>query len=111
MSVVWGPGVPFTSVGRVFARPFPLAEVVFADASVLFVDVGGRFEEAMEGEGDGGGGGLAYSSVHCRAIESCMERLRRNSVAIDGTGDVSNINVSAQRRRWNAFIPNGSAEG
>jgi hypothetical protein len=88
MSIVWGSVVPFASVGCGFARPFPLAEVggVCADASVVFVDVRGRFEEVMEGEGDGGGGGLAYSSVHCRAIMSCMERLRRNSVAIDGTG-------------------------
>jgi hypothetical protein len=88
MPIVWGSGVPFASVGCVFARPFPLAEKasVFADASVLFVDVGvEEVMEEMEGEG-GGGGGLAYSSVHCRAIRSCMGRLRMNSVAIDGTG-------------------------
>ncbi|SRR6266436_4195700 len=68
------------------ARPFPLAEVrrVSADAPALFTE-----EDGLKGaaEGDrGGGGGLAYSSVHCRALLSCVGRLRRNSVAIDGTG-------------------------
>lgn len=68
-----------------FARPFPLAEVrrVSVDAPALFTE-----EDGLKGaEGDrGGGGGLAYSSVHCRALWSCIGRLRRNSVAIDGTG-------------------------
>jgi hypothetical protein len=68
------------------ARPFPFAEVrpVSADASVLFAE-----EDRLRGaaEGDGAvGGGLAYSSVHCRAVWSCVERLRRNSLAIDETG-------------------------
>jgi hypothetical protein len=69
-----------------FARPFPLAEVrrVSADAPALFMEEGG-LKGAAEGD-RGGGGGLAYSSVHCRALWSWIGRLRRNSVAIDGTG-------------------------
>ena len=69
-----------------FARPFPLAEVrrVSTDAPALFTEED-ELKGAAEGE-RGGGGGLAYSSVHCRALWSCIGRLRRNSVAIDGTG-------------------------
>jgi hypothetical protein len=68
------------------ARPFPLVEVrrASADAPALFTEEGG-LRGAAEGD-RGGGGGLAYSSVHCRALLSCIGRLRRNSVAIDGTG-------------------------
>ena len=48
------------------------------------------FALAKEGSGAGGGvGGFgrAYSSVHCRAVESCCLRLRTNWVAIEGTGE------------------------
>jgi hypothetical protein len=70
-----------------FARPFPLAEVrpESVDAPALFTEDEDGLEGAAEGDA-GGGGGLAYSSVHCRATRSCVGRLRRNSVAIDGTG-------------------------
>src|SRR5260370_29317136 len=83
--VVSSSGTLSVSADWAFARPFPLAEVrrVSADAPALFT------EDGLKGvaEGDrGGGGGLAYSSVHCRALRSCIGRLRRNSVAIDGTG-------------------------
>jgi len=71
-------------VDGAFARPFPFAEVRVTLLDPL--DEGGRFKGVTEGDsGSGGGGGLAYSSVHCRAIRSCVARLRRNSVAIDGT--------------------------
>ena len=71
-----------------FARPLPLVDVrrVSADALALFTEED-ELKGAAEGDrGGGGGGGLAYSSVHCRAVWSCIGRLRRNSVAIDGTG-------------------------
>ena len=76
----------FVSADWAFTRPFPLAEVrrVSTDALPLFTEAGG-LKGAAEGD-RGGGGGLAYSSVHCRALWSCIGRLRRNSVAIDGTG-------------------------
>jgi len=87
MPVVWGSGVPSAPTGCAFARPLPLAEERFGlvDEFALFVDGEDGSRETAEG-GRGGGGGLAYSSVHCRAVWSCIERLRRNSVAIDGTG-------------------------
>lgn len=84
MPIVWGSGVPPPPTGCAFARPLPLAE-----ERLGLVDefVGEEDEDRETGEGGrGGGGGLAYSSVHCRAVWSCIERLRRNSVAIDGTG-------------------------
>jgi len=87
MPIARGSGV--VSVDGAFARPFPFAEVRFTllDALELFMDEGGKFKGVTEGDsGSGGGGGLAYSSVHCRAMRSCVARLRRNSVAIDGTG-------------------------
>jgi hypothetical protein len=70
------------------ARPFPLAEVrrVSAGAPVLLTEEDGLKGAAEGDRGGGGGGGLAYSSVQCRALWSCTGRLRRNSVAIDGTG-------------------------
>lgn len=86
---VWGSGVLPAPTDGAFARPFPLAEGRFelVDEFALFVDEGDGSRETPEGGGGGGGGGgLAYSSVHCRAFWSCIERLRRYSVAIDGTG-------------------------
>ena len=87
MPVVWGSGVPPAPTGCAFARPLPLAEerLGLVDEFELFVGEEDGDRETGEG-GRGGGGGLAYSSVHCRAVWSCIERLRRNSVAIDGTG-------------------------
>lgn len=84
--VVRGSATLSASTDWTFARPFPLAGVrrLSGDAPTLFAE-----EDGLKGaaEGDrGGGGGLAYSSVHCRAFWSCIGRLRRNSVAIDGTG-------------------------
>jgi hypothetical protein len=81
--VVRGSVTIFVSADCTFARPFPLRRVS-ADAPALFTEEGG-LKGAAEGD-RGGGGGLAYSSVHCRALLSCIGRLRRNSVAIDGTG-------------------------
>ena len=69
-------------VDSALARPLPFAEVRFVVADVrlgVIVDDGG-----FEG-GVGGGVGLAYNSVHWRAVWSCVGRFRRNSVAIDGT--------------------------
>jgi hypothetical protein len=89
MSVVSGSVTLSVSADGAFARPFPLAEVrpESVDVPALFTEEDG-LEGAAEGDaGNGGsGGGLAYSSVHCRATRSCVGRLRRNSVAIDGTG-------------------------
>jgi hypothetical protein len=84
--VVRGSGTLFVPADWAFARPFPLAGVrrVSADAPALFTEED-RLKGAAEGD-RGGGGGLAYCSVHCRALWSCIGRLRRNSVAIDGTG-------------------------
>ncbi len=47
------------------ARPFPLAEVRFVVADAID-EVG--FEDTVEGGGGGGGAGLAYNSVHWRAV-------------------------------------------
>ena len=87
MPAVWGSGVLPARTDCTFARPFPFAEERFGlvDGFPLFVDEEDGSGETAEG-GGGGGGGLAYSSVHCRAFWSWIERLRRNSVAMDGTG-------------------------
>jgi hypothetical protein len=63
-----------------------LAEVRFVVAGVVVViaDEEGGIEGTVEG-GDGGGVGLAYNSVHWRAVWSCVGRFRRKSVAIVGT--------------------------
>jgi hypothetical protein len=77
------------------ARPLPFAEERFVVADVrlvVIVDDGG-FEVTVEG-GVGGGVGLAYNSVHWRAVWSCVGRLRRNSVAIDGTAGKDAMSVS-----------------
>ena len=87
----------------VLARPFPFAElrVVGADEWLeVAVDEAGGFEVTVEG-GDGGGGGLAYRCVHWRAVWSCVDRFRRNSVAIDGTAGQEAMSVSKNRRRTN----------
>ena len=84
MPIVWGSVALSVSADCALARAFPLAEVrlVLVGALALFTDDEGGSKGATEG---GGGGGLAYSSVHCRAMWSCIGRLRMNSVAIDGT--------------------------
>jgi len=84
MPTVWGSGVLSARMDCTFALPFPFAEEWFGlvDGFALFVDEEDGDGETAEG---GGGGGLAYSSVHCRAFWSWIERLRRNSVAMDGT--------------------------
>lgn len=78
--------VPSGPADCAVARPLPFAEVRFVDVGlVVTVDEDGGFGGTVEG-GDGGGGvGLAYNSVHWRAVWSCVDRFRRNSVAIDGT--------------------------
>ena len=84
--VVRGSATLSVSADWAFTRPFPLMgeRRVSGDAPALFTE-----EDRLKGEAEGdrgGGGGLAYISVHCRALWSCMGRFRRNSVAIDGTG-------------------------
>lgn len=85
------------------ARPLPLAEER-AGAVLLVVliadeEVGFGFEGTVEG-GDGGGGvGLAYNSVHWRAVWSCVDRFRRNSVAMDGTAGANKQAMSVNKKR------------
>jgi hypothetical protein len=89
MPAVWGSAAPSTTAVCALARPLPLEEVqlvvVVVDAPALFMDEDCGGEAEGDRGGGGGGGGLAYSSVHCRAVWSCVGRLRRNSVAIEGT--------------------------
>lgn len=74
--------VPFCAEGATAgARALPLAR--FDGAGVDVLDLVEAL--AAESAAGGGGGGLAYRRVHSRAVLSCFVRLRRYSVAIEGT--------------------------
>jgi hypothetical protein len=105
MPAAWGSAVPSATAGCAFARPLPLEVRVVVDALESFTDEDCGVETVGDG---GGGGGLAYSSVHRRAVWSCVGRLRRNSVAMDGT-TLGKWVISAATWKIVSAIPNGSA--
>jgi hypothetical protein len=106
MPAVWGSAVPSATAGCAFARPLPLeVRVVVVDALESFTEEDCEVEAVGDG---GGGGGLANSSVHRRAVWSCVGRLRRNSVAMDGT-TLDKWVISAGTWKMVRVIPNGSA--